>query len=261
MPGYFLVRIDKQKQKDFKEKISNSSLFFMPIGSIHNSRNVEHGEVMMIGDSVKNIYGWDIHLGDTLIFHHTIESKDGKLLYDDEKFNYYAVNEINARGYANASGKVIPHPGFIFLKNIPAFENSDAIDESTGNRVKKTEGGIFVLSNWKDSPQDLMFRSTKIKDRIESLTKMKRTAVIQAELEKLEEERHQLNRESQKPKYIPYKVAYSNRKLDRDFGFNILEDRILWCLNKECLYITNYQPKEYTYIIARVEGIGWAGHY
>ena len=261
LPQYFLVRINKGKQKAAKEKVSASSPFFMPINSVFNSRNMEYGEIMQIGDRVKEIYGWEgCSIGNTLIFHHTIETPQEKtakryFLYEDEEYNYYVVDEINVRGYYDGE-KIVPHPNFVFLKNIPAFPSSDQIDEFTGNKIKKTDGGIFMVTSWKDSPQDVAQRSEKIKQRIESLTKSTRTPEIQAELERLEGERQQINRKAQKKEYLPYRVAAVNKKLCRDFGRKVGEDSILYVFNRAALYITNFQNKEYTYIIAMVDHVG-----
>ena len=256
-----MVKINKEAQKAAKEKIDRDSPFFIPIGSIHNSRNMEHGEITQIGEGVKNLYGWEgCKVGHTLIFHYSIEAPQEKVsmrhfLYEDDTFNYYAVDEPNVRGYYDGE-TINPHPNFIFLKNIPAFPNGDEIDQATGNKVKKTNGGIFLVTNWDDSPQDIAQKSAKIKDRIESLTKSRRTPEIQLELEKLEAERGKLNRKAQKHEFLPYKTAFANRKLSRDFGCKVTEDRILYCYNKSCLYISNFQIFEYKFIIALTEYVG-----
>ncbi len=259
MPDLFMVRIDKEKQKDAKQKLSSDSPFFIPVGSIHQSRNMEHGEIVQIGSRV-NIFGWDVQVGNTLIFHYSIEmpqEKSGKrfFLYEDEFYNYYAVDMPNVRGYYDGE-RIVPHPDFVFLKNIPAFPNQDEIDDATGNKVKKTSGGIFLVTNWDDSPQDIAQRSQKIKERIESLTKSKRTPEIQNELERLEVERQVLNRKAQKHEFLPYRVAWSNKKLERDFGVPILPDDILYTYNKAALYLSNFQLESYKYIIALVDHVG-----
>lgn len=256
-----MVKINKEAQRKTKERLSNDSPFFIPIGSIHNSRNMEHGEIVQIGEGMKNIYGWEgCQVGHTLIFHYSIESpqeKSGKryFLYEDENFNYYAVDEPNVRGYYDGV-KINPHPNFVFLKNIPAFPNGDEIDEATGNKVKKSAGGIFMVSNWNDSPQDIAQRSQKIKEKIESLTKSKRTPEVQKSLEDMEAERQALNRKAQKHEFLPYRVEAANKKLERDFGRYVGEDDVLYCYNKAALYVSNFKNKEYTYLVCLVEHIG-----
>lgn len=274
MPHLFLVKINKKEQRSAKEKVSNGSPFFMPVDSIHNSRNMECGEIVQIGEHMKGtdqyrpheeptgIYGWEkCKVGDTLIFHHTIESPISSttkgcqyFCFEDETYNYYAVDYINVRGYYDGT-TVIPHPNFIFLKNIAALPEQGEID-ITGNKVKKTNGGIYVVTNWEVSPQNIAKISEEIKSRIESLTKSTRTPEIQRKLEELEAERQQLNRKAQRNLYLPFLVAYSNKVVDRNFGKKILEDDILYCHNKAALYISNFQIKTYKFIIIPIEHIG-----
>lgn len=260
LPNYFMVRINKKEQAEHKLKVNKDSPFFIPVGSVFNSRNMEHGEIVQIGEKMKEIQFWNVECGDTLIFHYSIEApqeKSGKrfFLYEDETYCYYAVDEANTRGYYDGVN-IVPHPNFVFLKNIPAFPNMDEVDSLTGNKVKKTEGGIFLVTSWDDSPQDVAQRSEKIKTRIESLAKMKRTPEIQRELEGLQAEREMLNRKSQKHEYLPYRVAAVNEKLNRDFGVKLVEDSVLMVYNKAALYLTNFQLKEYKYILSPVEYVG-----
>ncbi len=260
MPWLFLVKVNKEQQKSNREKVSQKSPFFMPISSVHNSRNMEHGEIVQIGELVQAVYGWEnCKVGDVLIFHHLIETdadKSGKsyFVFEDETFNYYVVDDVNTRGFYNGI-TVTPHPDYVFLKNIPPFTNSDAVDEHTGNKIKK-EGSLFLLTDWRETPLDIKNQSVKIQNQIDSLIKSTRTPEIQTVLESLEAQKIALNRKAQQKKYLPYRVAYSNRKVDRNFGRKVLADDLLMCFNKGCLYISNFQLEEYTYIICRVEDVG-----
>lgn len=276
MPWLFLVKVNKQEQRNFKERISTNSPFFMPLTSVHNTRYLECGEIVQIGEDVRGtsdyqeyinghgIYGWEkCEVGMKLIFHHTIQSpvdSKGKekhvrqyFLFEDETYDYYAVDNINLRGFYDGK-TVTPHPNFVFLKNIPCFDNSEEVD-SSGNKLKKSEGGLFLITNWEINPSNIAQKSQQIKEHIDSLAKSKRTDEIQREMEKLEQQRIELNRKAQKRMYLPYRVAHSNRRVDRDFGRKVQEDDVLYCFNKACLYISNFQDKEYSYIICLVEHI------
>lgn len=278
MPWLFLVRINKLEQMVFKSRVSKTSLFYMPLAHIHNTRNMECGEIVQIGEDVQGtddfaeysnghgIYGWEkCEVGMTLIFHHTIESpvsnmgkeKDVKqyFLFEDEVYNYYAVDNINVRGFYDGK-KVTPHPNFVFLKNLPCFEAEGEVDTHTGNKIKKSSGGLFLITNWEDNPSNIAQKSQAIKEHIESLAKSTRTPEIQKQMEIMEQERIDLNRKAQKRMYLPYRVAHSNRQVDRNFGRKVLEDSVLYCFNKACLYVSNFKDKEYNYIICLVEHIG-----
>lgn len=276
MPWLFLVKINKQAQKEFKQKVSANSPFFMPIGQIHNTRNMEHGEIVQIGEYMRGtsdykvyekgrgIYGWEkCEVGHTLIFHHTIEQnvtdKDSKAQYfvfEDETHNYYVVDSINVRGFYDGK-TVTPHPNFVFLKNVPAFPEDGELDAATGNKLIKSEGGLFLIAKWDESASNVAQKSERIKEHIESLAKSTRTDEIQREMERLEEERNQLNRSAQKKRYLPYQLAYANRKLERDFGRKLESGNVLMCFNKACLYITNFQDNpDYSYIICLCDHVG-----
>lgn len=276
MPWLFLVKINKQEQKAFKEKIKGIPYpFFMPISSVHNAKNMEHGEIVQIGEWMRGtsdyevyekgrgIYGWEnCEVGMTLIFHHTIEQhvteKDKTAQYfvfEDETYNYYVIDSINVRGFYDGK-TVTPHPNFVFLKNIPAFPEDGELDAATGNKLVKSEGGLFLIAKWDESASNIAQKSERIKEHIESLAKSTRTDEIQRKMESLEEERNQLNRKAQKKRYLPYRLAAANRKMERDFGCKLEEDRILICFNKGCLYISNFQDQEYSYIITMIDQIG-----
>ena len=279
MPWLFLVKVNKEQQKNFKEKISKNSPFFMPVAQIFNSRYMECGEIVQIGEDVQGtddykeyinghgIYGWEkCEVGMTLIFHHTVESPVIKptndqikpkhyFVFEDEEYNYYAVDAINLRGFYDGK-TVTPHPNFVFLKNVPCFENPDEKDELTGNKLTKSESGLFLITDWGESASNVAQKSQKLKEHIESLAKSTRTPEIQLAMETMEEERIQLNRKAQRRMFLPYRLAWANRKLHRDFGRKLQEDDVLFAFNKACLYISNFQDKEYSYIVCLVEHIG-----
>lgn len=262
MPRYFLVRIDKKKQEYLKTHVSQNSLIYVPLGSVHQSRNMEHGILCQIGDKMKDIYGFEnLRVGHILLFHWQIERVSGKpqdkqyFVYEDETYSYYVVDEDNVRGYFDGE-KIVPHPNFVFLKNIPAFESEGEYDENLNAYLKDTGNGLVVFSDWNKSPQRYSERVTNIKNQIAGLIKSTRTPEIQSKLEELEKEKQQINKELQKNKYLPYKLAYCNKKMDTDCGIKLKEDDIIYAFNKAALYITNFQNKEYSYIIVNTEQIG-----
>lgn len=262
MPHLFLVRIDKKKQEYLKTHASQSSLVYMPLGSVHQSHNMEHGQIIQAGSRIKNIYGFEnLRIGHLLLFHWAIEkvstNKKDKVYWiqEDELYNYYVVDEINVRGYFDGE-KIVPHPNYIFLKNIPAFKSEGKFDEKYQTYLKETETGIVLFADWHKNIQSIIERTDKIKEEINGLLKSTRTQEVQSKLESLTNEQHTLNKELKKNKFLPYKLAYSNKKVDMDCGINLKEDDIIYAFNKAALYITNFQNKEYQYIILPVEHLG-----
>lgn len=258
MPGYFLVRINKEEQTQHKQRISKDSPFFMPVGFTWNSRNMEYGDILQIGADLK-IHGWEgCQPGHILIFHHTVEDVSNTAnkqfwVFEDEEFNYYAVEEIMVRGYYDGE-TIMPHPSYVFLKNIPAFEDGGEVDNNTGNKIEKKEGGLYQITNWGDNASNIAQKSEQIKEHIESLAKMTRTDEVQLVMEDLERQRIELNRKAQRKFYLPYRVAYFNPKLKTKFA-GIKEDSVLYCYNKACLYMTNFQLEPYKYIICNTDYI------
>lgn len=260
MPGYFLVRINKQQQQQHKQRISKDSPFFMPPGLTFNSRNMEYGDILQIGEDVSKIEGWEnCQPGHILCFHHTVEDNSNTAnkqfwVFEDEEFNYYAIDELNIRAYYDGK-TIVPHPNFVFLKNEP-FESEGELDNATGNKIVKTDGGLYEITNWEDNAGNIAQKSEKIKQHIESLAKSKRTDEIQLVMEDLERQRIELNRKAQRKFYLPYRLAYSNSKLDQKFSRKLVDGDVLFAYNKACLYMTNFQLESYKYIICNIDYIG-----
>lgn len=260
MPHYFMVRINIEEQKRCKERFSKDSVLYMPPSNIGNSRNMECGEIVQIGEWAKNIFE-EAKIGDVLIFDWIIESGQDEtrlsfFLYSDEEYNYYAVNEPNIKGLYK-DGIVIPHKNYIFLKNISAFPPSGELDEVSGLHLDKTQSGLFVFTDYKETPQDIARKVEDLKLQINSLAKSRRTLQVQQAIDNLSKEMNGLNRKLQKKTLLPYKVAYSSKRVDRNFGFKLKEDDILYCENWACRYITNFKNKDYSYIVCPVDNIGF----
>jgi hypothetical protein len=220
---------------------------------------MEHGELLQIGEKVKNVFE-NIRIEDTLIFDWMIESDEKSvtksyMVDSDEVYNYYVVDEQSVKGYYDGE-KIVPYKNFIFLKNIPAIERGEK-DELTGMYIEKTASGVIRFVEWKDNPNDVALQVEEIKKQIDSLNKSRRTPEVQKKLNELTQEMNSKNRKLQKKTLLPYKVAYSNKIIDRNFGFKLKEDDIVYCDNWACRYITNFRNKEYSYIICPIDNIGF----
>ena len=113
------------------------------------------------------------------------------------------------------------------------------------------------MADWENSASTIAQKSEAIKEHIESLAKTKnRTADMQIVMEDLEKQRVDMNRKAQKNVFLPYKLAYANKKLERDFGKKLHDSDLIFAFNKACLYICNFQDNsDYTYIICLSEHV------
>lgn len=261
MPDFFFIRIDKEKQKNFKEKFSPSSLIYQNANSVFNTKNMEHGEILGIGSRVVEKTGLlDAKIGDTLIIHWSVEAPEEKsvnrYLGADENYNYYAVGWREVRGLFNGV-KVTPAQGFLFLKNEDALQKVGAYDPHLNSFVTKTESGLVLFSDWQDSKEIIRQKQEDLKMQINSLKKTKWTPELQIELEAINKEINELNRKTQRKLFLPYKVATSNWSFDRDCGTKVIEDDIVFCLNYDALYICNFKDKPYEYIICHTTNIAF----
>lgn len=249
---YFLVRINRKEQANFQEHFSKDSVLYMPIANRGNSRNMEHGEIVQIGQRMHHIFE-NARIGDILIFDWIIESPQDQtrksyFCYRDDTYNYYAVDESSIKGLYR-DGAITPYKTFVFLKNIPAFPDD--------HKFEVTAAGILVFKNWKESPEDVAHKVEHIKKHIQSLAKSTRTPEIQKEMERMTREMHAMNKVLSKKATLPYRLAYSNNIADRNFGFKLKEDDILYCDNWACRFITNFKDKDYSYIICPIENIAY----
>lgn len=260
MPNFFLIRINKENQRKFKEKAQGSSLIYQPQTAIFNTKNMECGEIVQIGSRILShpeLHGTfdNVKVGDTLITHWSIEGNPP--LYEDLENRYYLVDHVNIRGYYDGK-QTIPHPAYVFLKNESAFEKVGEYDHSMGIYINKLKSGLYQVSGWENSATATAMKIEGLKMQIESLSKTDRFKFegVQEEIEKLGREQEELNRESKKKAYLPYKMAISNKIFDRDCGTKIKENDIVFCLNDAAKYICNFKTEPYEWIICRTDYIG-----
>lgn len=259
MPNFFLIRIDKEKQKEYKYRASGSSLIYQPQTAIFHSKNMEHGEIVQIGDRIlanPEFYGAfdNCKIGDTLITHWSVETTPP--IDEDEKYYYYVVQESNVRGYFDGE-TITPHPRYVFLKNEDAIDWVGEYDGFFNEKIKKTESGLILIADWKDSELGITHKKEFIRAKIMELSRSRRTPDVQAEIERLGAEEIALNKDTKKSIWLPYKVAFSSKTLNRDCGTEVKEDDILFCLNKAAQYICNFQNKPYKYIICPTDYVAF----
>src|ERR1700749_1621609 len=91
--AYFLVKINKQEQKDRVEK-TDSGIYLAP-NYVWLTRCMQNAEIVAIGDFAHKSFP-EARVGDTLIIHHFIEGDDETpteyLVDSDETYNYYVCS-------------------------------------------------------------------------------------------------------------------------------------------------------------------------
>lgn len=79
MPKYILTRIDKQKQLAHQEKIGS---IYISSKFLYMKYNLQYGDVVQIGKKAAAQFP-ALEVGDKVLFRHTIESEDWRLLYKE----------------------------------------------------------------------------------------------------------------------------------------------------------------------------------
>ena len=114
-----MVRINKEEQAAHKLKVNKDSPFFIPVGSVFNSRNMEHGAIVQIGDKMKDIMFWNARRGDTLIFHVPLALQKNQAngsFYTKMKNTVTMPWMKQIHGGIMTGVNLVPHPNFVFLK-------------------------------------------------------------------------------------------------------------------------------------------------
>ncbi len=251
MPQYFIVKVDKSKQIERKEKVGR---FYTHFNEVQMQRNMQNGEIVSIGEEAANQLK-EAEIGDVLIFHHFVEG-DGNdsqsLIYSDEEFNYYNVTAMAFNGHRNETyavvrdGKIIPHPDFIFIEPEKAKEDLEDKDYIEANTKK--EGCLFVFTNWTESRESKEEKSKMLMTEIKNMSNTKRDDVRRA-LEEKQSEAEKITASLSKKQYLPYKVHAYNPAMN---GMsNHTHTNQVYALNIASDLKVEYEGVEYTVINAK----------
>lgn len=235
----FLIRVSVAEQREHREKIYG--WLFADPRALAMKHNTQAGEIMMIGREAARRFP-EAEIGDTLIFHHSIEgpayshnelqnNKDryeGQawldyanrwLVQSDNEWRYYIVPCYRMRdmafGVRKKSGEVISCRSFIFATQAP--ETQEDLQE------EQTEGGLIIFKRWieKDSDkrkkiEDIMVRVKSLatnlpyvkKDEPPSPETIKKIEMVSTEIERLMGQQEQLTRELNARRCVPYIPAF-----------------------------------------------------
>lgn len=231
-PYFFIVRIDRQKQRETREFdgfLANSPNY------IYMQHEVQNGEIVSIGSKAQQAFP-NANIGQILIFHHFvtgkgIEDKEESpyIVFQDEKYNYYNVTAETFNGERNMSygiwdgEKIIPHKDFIFLKVIELEKEVTKI------------ANLIELKNWSESRDKKTERMKGIKNSIVELTKTDASENLKNEIEKREKRMNQISKEINKKEIKLYEVAYSNLPFNEVGVLNIAAHTKVSFMNTEYL--------------------------
>lgn len=216
MPQYFIIKISIEEQKNRKEKIGS---LYVHTSHTFMQRNQQNGEVVAIGSLAHKQFS-EVEIGDILIFHHFVES-DGSsksnLIYSDEKFNYYNVTASDFNGHRNETygvfknNEIIPHPEFIFIE--PEIKPREiAVDEFIEQNTKQV-GSLILFNNWDETREAKEIKAEKITSQIKEASKGKTMSdSTKSGLLELQNEAEKITASLNKQQYIPYKIAWINKK-------------------------------------------------
>jgi len=261
---YFLIRVSKQDEIDKRTKIGS---ILIADTQTFMQYNTQCGEIVDTGkDAAK--YFPEAKIGDTLLIHHFVQAndkndaKENHLIHEDEKFNYYVVTAFEYGGKTNETygvwdgEKIIPNKDYVFLKTeknaIPGLPPDEAVNQA----LKKTETGLFVFNEWKESRESKEERQSELKRQAEELSKSGNNKLhIKQAIQIKEWEMEELSRDINKQTYLPYTVAYAHPQLSEWFDMEIKEGEVLGMFNMACGTIVNFMGTDF--IVAKSKFIAY----
>lgn len=252
-PPYILIRIDRQLQKDKKERLG--AIILAP-DHTYMQYNMQCGEIIDIGERAARDFP-EAKIGDTAIVHHFVEgeddndSKENYLVETDETYNYYVVTPCKIPGknvdiYGVWDGeKIIPHKDYIFLSPDPKMKVPDTPDEYINSAIQKTEGGIFVFSDWKETYEDITAKMEKIKAQIKEISVNLNLPGVREAVFRMEEELEELSRRANKVTCSPYTVEYASDEVSIWFNRQVSTGDQLFIKNINAQTHVDFMNKKY----------------
>jgi co-chaperonin GroES (HSP10) len=224
---YFLVRINREEQKKKRETLG-SGLLVADYKNSFMQNNMQHGEIVMIGDDSTN---WleEAKEGDTLIFSHFIEgsmeSFDNKaqaalnneyLMAEDETFNYYMVPKEEVYGVGKSDGNIFPAPNIIF-----AFFHKDEL----ANSDLEKKNGLFLFSTYKDSEDQIQNEIDDLKKTLQATTNKDAQARLMMDMEALTNRVNAM-------RFAKFHPIFVHKDFHRNCGRKITAQDVIYCLVK-----------------------------
>lgn len=259
---YILIRISREEQKAKKEKIG--SLFIAP-DELYMQYNMQCGEIVEIGEKAQREFP-EAKVGHIAIIHHFVEgeseasSRDQYLVHQDDAYNYYVVTPCLVPGknidiYGVWDGeKIIPHKDYVLVEPDPKVKVPETPDEYIESALKKTDGGIYVFSDWKDTYEDKVDRQKRIKEEIQNLSINSDNPQVQVAIARKEEEMAVISQEINQKTYLPYIVCWAPYILTEWFDTVVTTGTQLFILNSSTDTHVDFMDKKYRVVLNKFIG-------
>ncbi len=251
---YFLVRTDRIKEKESKTKIG--SLYVSEVEALMQY-NLSSAEIVSISEKAAKYFP-EAKVGHQLLMHHFVldvnenAAREDHLVHQDALHNYYVVTayEHNGKGtecYGVWDGEnIIPNKDFIFLEPDNAIADTLPPEEAIDAAIKKTESGLFIFKEWRQSREEKEQKQAQLKKEVESLSKsgVNKPHIQQAIKEK-EKEMETIGNDINRQKYQSYTIAFANRELCEWFNRPVTGGDTLAILNIAAQSKLKFMGKEY----------------
>jgi len=240
MPPYFLIRISRAAQRVKRERIGRIQIAPTETFMVYN---VQYGEIIAIGKKAAEYFP-EAKVGHTLICHHFVqdtndnEAKVDHLVHQDKEYNYYVVTAYEIHGKRNETygiwdgGKIIPNKEYVFLEPEKPVMTWETPDDYINSAMQKTQSGLLVFNEWKDSKDTKIQRMQKLKAEIGSLCKtgMSNPTARQMVVNK-EAELEKLSSDINTTRFEPFTVVAAPDNLSIGFGFKINPGRVIYIMS------------------------------
>lgn len=255
---YILVKIDKEKQKAYQEKIGN---IFVPAQYLYMKFYLQYGQVMQVGEKAARQFP-HIQVGDTLIFRHAVEHDPWRLLYTEynpkyprdytmqDEFRVVTGDDWGVLGYIKPDGTWMPNEAYLYIQ--------EEVSLVAREHVSTLFTGAYA-DMWKDTSaieralEEMKLDMQNIRDTIPGIHDYKKLEETHSYLGKKAQDMERLTKTLHAKKVCKAKVALvgqqTSRELEIKKGTDILiEDYAL-------LYNINVLGNKY-FIINKQDVLG-----
>lgn len=262
---YILIRTSRQEEIERKERKGS---IYLPSSQIFMTRNLQHGEVVSIGEKAHKYFP-EVKVGHTLLVHHFVQAeneqaaKDEHLVHQDEKYNYYVVSVYQIAGktaeaYAAWDGeKLIPNPYYIFLEFDPPVSMDMDIDTMIAKSMQISKSGILTFNQWHETREDKEAKMAQLKMEIDGLSKsgVNKSHIKEAIQEK-EQKLERLSAEINGKYFGAFTVAAFHESLNESFQNKMKVGSVVYVWTIAAQTTIEFFGKEYRVVKADDKYIG-----